>query len=110
MNRILYWGAAFVLFIIFAAPSYSLDITTMADQSSLRCSGGVVAIGDSQRFVQEKCGEPLEIGHRQDFGPIWIYHWGQGRFMYYLAFLHGNLQRIASAPCNPDEYECFDLD
>ena len=109
MNRIPHWGAVFVLFFIFAAPSYPLDITTMADQSSLRCSGGVVAIGDSRRDVQEKCGEPLEIGYRQDFGPIWIYHWGQGRFMYYLAFLYGKLQRIASAPCNPNEYECFDL-
>ena len=109
MNRKLCRGAVFLLLIIFAAPSYGLDITTMADQSSLRCAGGVVAIGDSKRDVQEKCGEPLEIAHRQDFGPIWIYHWGQGRFMYYLAFLHGNLQRIASAACNPNEYECFDL-
>ena len=110
MTRILCRGSVFVLFIIFAAPSYGLDITTMADQSSLRCSGGVVAIGDREREVQEKCGDPLEVAHRQDFGPIWIYHFGQqDRFMYYLAFLHGKLQRIASAPCNPNEYECFDL-
>lgn len=58
MDRILYWGAILVSFVIFADKSYCLDITAMADQSSLRCSGGVVAIGDSERDVQEKCGEP----------------------------------------------------
>ena len=110
MNRLLCWGAILAAIVIFADKSYSLDITTMADQSSLRCWGGVVAIGDSERDVQEKCGGPLEVAYRQDFGPIWIYHLGQqDRFMYYLAFLHGKLQRIASAPCNPNEYECFDL-
>ena len=109
INRILCWGAILVSFVIIADKSYCLDITTMADQSSLRCSGGIIAIGDSERDVQDKCGDPLEIGRKQDFGPVWIYHFGQDRFMYYLAFLHGKLQRIARAPCNPNEYECFDL-
>jgi hypothetical protein len=29
--------------------------------------------------------------------------------MYYLAFQHGNLQRIASAPCSSNDPECYDL-
>ena len=45
----------------------------------------------------------------QDFGPIWIYSEDQANFMYYLAFLNGNLQRIAGAPCSPDDADCPDL-
>ena len=98
-----------VLLIVFAGKSDSLDFNSLADQSSYRCSGGVVAVGDSDRSVREKCGDPLEIGRKQDFGPIWIYHTAQGNFMYYLAFMNGRLQRIVGAPCSPDNPDCFDL-
>jgi len=70
MNRILCWGAILVSFVIIADKSYCLDITTMADQSTLRCSGGVVAIGDSERNIQEKCGDPLESRKKTGF---WSY-------------------------------------
>jgi hypothetical protein len=45
----------------------------------------------------------------QDFGPIWIYYEDQANFMYYLAFLNGNLQRMAGALCSPDDADCLDL-
>ena len=89
--------------------SYAVDIFNLADQSTLRCSGGVVATGDSDRSVLQKCGEPLAVESKQDYGPIWIYNIGQGRFMYYLAFQFGKLQRIVSAPCSVNDYECYDL-
>jgi hypothetical protein len=108
-NKKLYFVSTLALLIIFAGKSYSIDFNSLADQSSYRCSRGVVAIGDSDREVREKCGDPLKIGKRQDFGPIWIYHEDQANFMYYLAFLNGNLQRIVGAPCNPDDPECLDL-
>ena len=109
-KSILYVGAAFVLLIAFAGKAQSLDFTSLADQSSYRCSGGVVALGDSQRSVREKCGEPLEIARLQDYGPIWIYANEQATFMYYLAILNGKLQRIVGAPCNPDDPACFELE
>ena len=109
MKNILFISTIFIVLILITDQTYCLNITNMRDQSTLRCPGGVVAIGDSERYVRGKCGDPLEIATRQDFGPIWIYHFRNDRFMFYLAFLHGNLQRIASAPCNPNQYECFDL-
>ncbi len=72
-NKTLYFIAAFASLIIFAGKSYSVDFNSLADQSSYRCSGGVVAVGDLDRDVREKCGDPLEIGRKQDYGPIWIY-------------------------------------
>ena len=108
-NKMLFYTTIFAWLIIFAGSSYSIDWNSLADQSSYRCSGGVVAIGDLDRAVREKCGDPLEIGRRQDFGPVWIYQSAQGNFMYYLAFLNGRLQRIVGAPCSVDDPECFDL-
>ena len=102
-------GTALTLLIIFGDKSHSIDLRSLADQSSYRCSGGVVAVGDLDRDVKEKCGDPLEIGRRQDFGPIWIYYEDQAKFMYYLAFLNGKLQRIVGTTCNPDDAGCFDL-
>ena len=102
-------GTALTLLFILGDNSYAIDFRSLVDQSSYRCSGGVVAVGDLDRNVREKCGDPLEIGRRQDFGPIWIYYEDQAKFMYYLAFLNGKLQRIVGASCSPDDPACFDL-
>ena len=100
-----------VLAFLLAAPQIlnAIDIDNLADQGTLRCYGGVVSTGDSDRAVLQKCGEPLEVQHKQDVGPVWIYNIGQSKFMYYLAFLHGKLQRIVSAPCDSNDYRCYDL-
>ena len=108
-NKIWYFSAAFVLLIIFVGKSYAVDFNSLADQSSYRCAGGVVSVGDSDRDVRGKCGDPLEIGRKQDYGPIWIYYEDQANFMYYLEVLNGKLQRIVGAACNPDDPECLDL-
>ena len=109
IKRLLYLGAILAVLINFTEISYSIDFATLADQDSYRCLDSVVAIGDLDRMVREKCGDPLEIGTRQDWGPIWIYHSQREEFMYYLEFVNGKLQRIVSAPCSPDKPECFDL-
>jgi len=108
-NKKLFFITIFAWLIIFAGNSYSIDFNSLADQSSYRCSGGVVAIGDLDRSVRDKCGDPIEIGRKQDYGPIWIYQSEQADFMYYLVFVNGKLQRIVGAPCNADDPECFDL-
>ena len=93
----------------FVEKSYSLDIYSMADQSTLRCWGGVVATGDLDSTVLKKCGQPQRVTKISGYGPIWIYKIGQSKFLYYMEFEHGNLQRIASAPCSSNDTECFDL-
>jgi hypothetical protein len=97
------------LLIFYVGLCFSLDIYSMADQSTWRCAGGIVALGDSDRDVRQKCGNPIDVAQVQDFGPIWIYQPGQARFMYYLAFQNGKLQRIASAACSNNDPECYDL-
>ncbi len=109
IRNILYFGAVFAFLIVFAEKSHSVDFNSLADQSSYRCSGGVVSVGDSDIDVREKCGDPLEIGKKQDYGPIWIYYENQADFMYYLEILNGKLQRIVGVSCSPDDPECLDL-
>jgi hypothetical protein len=109
IRNMLYFGVVLALLIAFAEKSHSIDFNSLADQSSYRCSGGVVSVGDLDRDVRGKCGDPLEIGRKQDFGPIWIYYEDQADFMYYLEILNGKLQRIVGASCNPDDADCFDL-
>ena len=110
MKKLTFAAAMFVLSTMFAAPSFALDFNSLADQSSYACAGGIVAVGDLDRDVRETCGDPFQIGSRQDYGPIWIYYEDQARFMYYLAFVNGKLQRIVSAPCTPDDPACLDLE
>ena len=105
----IYLGVALAFLLYFTQVSDAVDIFNLADQSTLRCAGGVVATGDSDRAVRQKCGQPIDVQSKQDFGPIWIYNFGQSKFMYYLAFQFGKLQRIASAPCSVNDYECYDL-
>ncbi len=109
LKNILTVAMALALLVVFVGMSHSIDYRTLADQSSYRCSGGVVAVGDLDRDVRNKCGDPLEIARIQDYGPIWIFYRNEGNFMYYLAFLNGKLQRIVGIPCNPDDPDCFDL-
>ena len=109
LRQLLFFALMLVLLTVFAEASHSIDFNSLADQSSFRCSGGVVGIGDLDRDVREKCGPPYQIGRRQDFGPVWIYYEEQANYMYYLPFLNGRLQRIVSSHCSPDNPDCLDI-
>ncbi len=111
MNRkLLYCLTAAAALIMFTESSYSIDIYNMADQSSYRCRGGIVAIGDLDRTVLDKCGEPIEVASISGgYNEVYIYSFGRSKFMYYFAFLHGKLQRIVGVRCSVDDPACFDL-
>ncbi len=59
IRHIIFFALMFALLTVFAQTSYSIDFNSLADQSSFRCSGGVVGIGDLDRDVREKCGPPF---------------------------------------------------
>ena len=110
IRSLLYLVAILTVLINFTRISYSLDFTTLADQDSYRCSESVVAIGDLDRTVREKCGDPLKIGSRQDWGPIWIYHSPQAEFMYYLCpelNNHASIVGNALFRSHSDKYTLF---
>ena len=95
--------------------------TDVAAETTLRCGGGLVSVGDTTSKVFEKCGEPTneskwEEGHNTYIsqiynyekeryqlpelikGPIlmelWTYDLGSNKFIRYLHFANGRLIRI----------------
>ena len=99
-----------LLLFVFTSEVAAIDINFTTDQSSLRCNGGIVSVGDVDRAVINKCGEPLTVTKREaDSYDIWVYQFGASKFMFYLGFLHGKLQRIVSAPCSRVDPDCYDV-
>lgn len=105
-----YPGILMLLLIFTISEAAAIEPSFTNEQSSLRCSGGIVSVGDMDRAVRDRCGPPLAVTRRDtDSYNIWIYQPGASKFMYYLGFLHGKLQRIVSAPCTVNDPECYDL-
>jgi hypothetical protein len=64
----------------------------MDDTSTMRCDGGIVAAGDSEDSVKEKCGEPLQVLTPDPQEPIkWVYDLGG---TYHVSIVNGKVERI----------------
>ncbi len=73
--------------------------------SSYRCSRRIIALGDYQQSVLDKCGDPDREAYIRDGGyDVWIY--GDDPYIYYLLFLEGRLERILSTRCWNDNPDC----
>lgn len=83
--------------------------------SDFRCSGRIIAVGDTQDYVLDKCGEPTSIEDRTDGiatgfrhsypesheelnyvitemqVEVWSYNLGRTQFVRYLTFRNGRL-------------------
>lgn len=75
------------------------------DLSNYRCSSSLVFIGDSERRVVDRCGDPDDafVDNNSD---VWVYNFGQSRFVYYFTFTNGELQRIRQVACDTDNPDC----
>ena len=112
-----------VCFILIALPSSASDRNT---ESTLRCDLYVISLAASQSEVLNKCGAPNNIGswdeerikrdtyinipvqsqNELSQEPVlvkeyikieeWEYNFGPSRFVYYLRFENGKLERISS--------------
>jgi hypothetical protein len=103
MKRVL--GAVILLFLM----------TTEA--FALRCGNKLVDIGDRKIEVLEKCGKPVFVENWQEEVIVyrgrlerqirrisstdieeWTYNFGSNRFIYFLRFVNGRLNRIEEGP------------
>ena len=81
----------FFLFLFVVQP----NVLAMDDISSLRCDGGIVAEGDSEDSVKEKCGEPQQVLTTDPQEPVkWVYRFGDTQFIYYVSVVDGKVERI----------------
>ncbi|RNC65835.1 MAG: DUF2845 domain-containing protein [Desulfuromonadales bacterium] len=85
-----------------------------SESGSMRCSGGMVSLGDFIAEVVKKCGQPDFAYQREQtkvdgrwrhyrsrtIGTItvddWTYNFGPNEFMYQLIFENGRVARIES--------------
>jgi hypothetical protein len=81
------------------APAFRTDL------SNYRCSDSLVFIGDSELRVVDRCGDPDDsfVDNNSD---IWVYNFGQSRFVYYFTFTNRQLQRIRQVACDADNQDC----
>jgi hypothetical protein len=87
----------------------AIEIDFSNDHSSIRCTDGIVQVGDQQQQVLDKCGDPVAIAPGDsDAYNIWVYQVGASKFMYYLGFLNNQLEKIVSRPCINNDPNCYD--
>lgn len=75
------------------------------DLSNYRCSSSLVFIGDSERKVADRCGDP-DDSFADNNSDVWVYNFGESRFVYYFTFTNGQLQRIRQVACDADNPDC----
>ena len=67
-------------------------VMALDDTPSLQCGGGIVAPGDSEDSVREKCGEPKQVLTPDPQEPVkWVYDLGG---TYYVSIVNGKVERI----------------
>ena len=67
-------------------------VMALDDTPSLQCDGGIVAPGDSEDSVREKCGEPKQVLTPDPQEPVkWVYDFGG---TYYVSIVNGKVERI----------------
>ena len=77
--------------IIVAVPAIS---AALDDAGSLRCDQESIMAGETSFQVQTACGKPDSILTKGSAREVWIYNFGPTKFVYYLTFINGRLDRI----------------
>ena len=104
-----YLIALLLVTLLFTGHAVAIQIDFKNNHSSIRCADGIVEVGDQQQQVLDKCGDPVAIAPGDsDSYNIWIYQIGASKFMYYLRFLDGQLEKIVSEPCINNDPNCYD--
>ena len=71
------------------------DLMAQDDTPSMQCDGGIVAPGDSEDSVREKCGEPQQVLRPDPQEPVvWVYNFGSTQFVYQVSIVNGQVERI----------------
>ena len=104
-----YLMAALILLLYVTGQAAAIEIDFSNDHFSIRCTDGIVQVGDPQQQVLDKCGNPVAIAPGDsDAYHIWVYQVGASKFMYYLGFLNNQLEKIVSRPCINNDPNCYD--
>ena len=99
------WIMLAVAFFVFVLQGMVLARTFLRDTRTVRCSGRIVRINDHERVLLERCGEPFRRFDK-DADEIWVYHFGDGRRVFFFTIFRNNIRRIQSQNCDIENPEC----
>jgi Protein of unknown function (DUF2845) len=89
-----------VLIFIFIVPP---RVTALDDEPYMQCDNGIVAPGDSEGSVREKCGEPQQVLRPDPQEPVvWVYNFGSTEFDYNISIVNGEVERIQTGKYGSD--------
>ncbi len=90
-KRILTKAICALIFIFIFQP----HLMALDDTSSMQCDGGIVAPGDPEDSVAEKCGQPQKVLRPDPQEPVvWVYNFGSTRLTYHVSIVNGQVERI----------------
>ena len=73
------------------------NLMALDDEPFMQCANGIVAPGDSEDSVIEKCGQPQRVLRPDPQEPVvWVYNFGSTEFDYYISIVNDQVQRIQS--------------
>ena len=79
------------------------NVMALDDISSMQCEGGIVASGDSEDSVREKCGDPQQVLRPDPREPVvWVYNFGSTQFVYQVSIVNGQVERIQTGTYGGD--------
>jgi len=88
----------FILIFVIYPKAVALD-----DTPSMQCAGGIVAPGDTEDSVREKCGEPQKVLRPDPQEPVvWVYNFGSTQFVYQVSIVNSQVERIQTGPYGGD--------
>jgi len=94
------------LALLLAAGGLAAPAQAVAADTSLRCDGGIVSVGDFKVDLLAKCGEPALVEERLDkrwAGPgvrsavtveQWTYNFGPNRFLQFVTLVTGKVTAV----------------
>jgi hypothetical protein len=72
-----------------------LNVMALDDTPSMQCDSGIIAPGDSEDSVREKCGEPQQVLRPDPQEPVvWVYNFGSTQLTYHVSIVNGKVERI----------------
>lgn len=93
-TRLKFKNVIWIILSVFLLEAVPASGVALDDVGSLRCDQESIMIGDTEFQVKTTCGEPDTVLIKGLAKKVWIYNFGPTKFIYYLTFVNGRLERI----------------
>jgi len=79
---------------LFLLATVHSSAVALDDAPTMRCDRESIITGEAEFQVKTACGKPDTVLIKGVARKVWIYNFGPTKFIYYLTFVNGRLERI----------------